>query len=477
MLNKADFEKLDERLKNITMQPVEQIAIDTDVPPTIEDMEDNNKTYVIQSAILFIDIRKSTYLTENSQAKSMVKIYRAFMRMAVECIRKNAGVTRQFLGDRIMGVFIDSVDENGNVTDKAVDKAINCARSLQTAIDFSLNKYLKNNVNGKIIECGIGIDYGKVLVTKVGMYGVESDETKENEMDCVWVGNATNHASKYSDLASGGEIFISDSVYKALSDELKQEDVWKKSAKYKGTKLFSGYVAQDYYLDYAEELGNPVKVESDNTVQQDTSYQLADGIQKIEELQNKLIQRERELAVLEEKLKKENSEYQQKYEIKNAEKEKAIGERNQARKNYHDILDLSYGAVKDVIEGSFWRNYEYIEQIGEKRWESIEIVYQLLAKLKGDDEVSLMAKAFKFIEVFAYFKQYDKAYQYMVAMAKGNHTWIYINEATFKWACEQNKGWKVISAMEDNLKNNRVAYAKQEDYKEYIERLKKIRGF
>ena len=35
------------RLKNITMQPVEQIAIDTDVPPTIEDMEDNNKTYVI----------------------------------------------------------------------------------------------------------------------------------------------------------------------------------------------------------------------------------------------------------------------------------------------------------------------------------------------------------------------------------------------------------------------------------------------
>lgn len=86
MLNKADFEKLDERLKNITMQPVEQIAIDTDVPPTIEDMEDNNKTYVIQSAILFIDIRKSTYLTENSQAKSMVKIYRAFMRMAVECV-------------------------------------------------------------------------------------------------------------------------------------------------------------------------------------------------------------------------------------------------------------------------------------------------------------------------------------------------------------------------------------------------------
>lgn len=36
-----------------------------------------------------------------------------------------------------------------------------------------MNKYLKTNVNGKVIECGIGIDYGKVLVTQVGMYGLE----------------------------------------------------------------------------------------------------------------------------------------------------------------------------------------------------------------------------------------------------------------------------------------------------------------
>ena len=71
-----------------------------------------------------------------------------------------------------MGVFIDSVDESGIIVEKAVDKAINTARSLLTVIDYSLNKYLKSKVNGKIIECGIGIDYGKVLVTQVGMYGV-----------------------------------------------------------------------------------------------------------------------------------------------------------------------------------------------------------------------------------------------------------------------------------------------------------------
>ena len=88
------------------------------------------------AAILFIDIRKSTYLTENSQAKSMVKIYRSFMRMAVDCVRKNGGVTRQFLGDRIMGVLIDSADENRNTVDSAADKAINAGRSVQTVIDY-----------------------------------------------------------------------------------------------------------------------------------------------------------------------------------------------------------------------------------------------------------------------------------------------------------------------------------------------------
>ena len=211
-LTKTDFDNLDVRIENIVSQSVEQIQVETDLPPTIDQLQDNNKTYSIVAAILFIDIRKSTYLTENSQAKSMVKIYRSFMRMAVECVRKNGGVTRQFLGDRIMGVFIDSVDENGIVIESAVDKAVNAARSLQTVITFSLNKHLKTKVNGKIIECGIGIDYGKVLVTKVGMYGVEQNEEKEDEMDCVWVGNTTNYASKFSDLAAGGEIFISETL-------------------------------------------------------------------------------------------------------------------------------------------------------------------------------------------------------------------------------------------------------------------------
>ena len=100
--SKNDFDKVDLRIKNITEQTVEQIEVDSELPPTIEQLEDNNKTYSIMAAILFIDIRKSTHLTENSQAKSMVKIYRSFMRMAVDCVRKNGGVTSFLLGRYII---------------------------------------------------------------------------------------------------------------------------------------------------------------------------------------------------------------------------------------------------------------------------------------------------------------------------------------------------------------------------------------
>lgn len=474
-LSKSDFEKLDSRLKSIIEQPVEQIEMNTDLPPTIEQLEDNNKTYSIVAAVLFIDIRKSTLLTENSQAKSMVKIYRAFMRMAVDCVRKNRGVTRQFLGDRIMGVFIDSVDENGNIAEKAVDKAINAAKSLQTVIDYSLNKYLKSKVNGKIIECGVGIDYGKVLVTQVGMYGVEQDENKENEVDCVWVGNTTNHASKYSDLASGGEIFISDSVFKQMSDEYK--DAFTKSAKYKGTKLFQGYVAEDFYLDYAEELGKPVKKDNDNSVEIETSQQLADGIKEIERLQKKLIQREKEIAVLEENLKKENGEIKKKYSNENSLRIKVEREKKKAEQLLNQEIKSIYSFIHSLIFKSFCGKFEYIKNIGEKIWLEIDEVYHRLGEKQGLNEDVINDSAFEFIEIYAYFGLYELSYKYMVSMAKENNVWVYINESTFKWACEQNQGWQVVNAMEDNLKNNRIRYEHIKDYEEKIRRLKELRGF
>ncbi|MGC4019990.1 MAG: adenylate/guanylate cyclase domain-containing protein [Muricomes sp.] len=474
MFSKSDFDNIDNRLKKITMQPVEQIEIASNIPPTIDELEDNNKTYVIQPAILFIDIRKSTYLTENSQAKSMVKIYRSFMRMAVDCVRKNGGVTRQFLGDRIMGVFMDSINEEGSITEKAVDKAVNCARSLSTVIDFSLNKYLKNNVNGKLIECGIGIDYGKILVTKVGMYGVEVDETREDETDCVWVGNTTNHASKYSDIASGGEVFISKNVYKALSNNLKEADIWKKSAKYKGTKLFEGYVVQDYYLDFVKELENPVKVDSDNTASQDTSFQLAEGILEIERLQKRLVDREKELVLLVDKLQKENSEYEAKYNNECKTRMAAEKEQDSSAKTSYKMVELYYCKLRNILAKVYVNKYSFMDEFGGADiCDIIDDLYEFgryLGKEKEDITIELDCYL---ITVYDYFKMYKEAYDVMVVMASKS-SWVYLRRETIQWAKREDLTWKLWGALDNNIKNSKNQKA---DWERYMENFKEMRGY
>ena len=72
-LNKEIFNNIDQRLEAITKQEVENKDVSIELPPTTNNLTDSNKTYAIDAAILFVDIRKSTNLTDASTMKSMVK--------------------------------------------------------------------------------------------------------------------------------------------------------------------------------------------------------------------------------------------------------------------------------------------------------------------------------------------------------------------------------------------------------------------
>ncbi|MBC8630725.1 adenylate/guanylate cyclase domain-containing protein [[Eubacterium] tenue] len=398
-LTKQEFETLDKRLGDITSKPVEEIEIDFNNPPTTGQLSDSNKSYTINCAILFIDIRKSTDLSDASHAKSMVKIYRSFMRMCVECVRKNGGVTRQFLGDRIMGVFMDEKDENGNVSVSSVDKAIYCARSMQTVLDFSLNKHIRKNINNKIIECGIGISYGKVLVTQVGMKGVEHDDEKENEKDVVWVGKITNHASKYSDLTKSGEVFISKDTYNKISSNLKTDGIWKFATRSKSNRTYEGYVSENFYLDNKDEFGEVIKKEGskeENIVEN----HLANGIEKVDKLIDKLLKREYELS------KRESELSQKQIEI---EKHKQINKTKSS---------LIYSDLKNFLS-NIWLESNAIIKLGCEFWiKYIENLFEI-GKLSGKSELDIKKEnAYKLINIYSALKMYELAHEYLIIQAR-----------------------------------------------------------
>jgi hypothetical protein len=294
-------------------------------------------------------------------------------------------------------------------------------------------------------------------------------------VDCVWVGNTTNYASKYSDIASGGEIFISSSVYKTLSEVYKS--VWTESAKYKGKKLYQGYVATDYYLDFWEELGNPIKIEEDNTVNLDTSEQLADGIKEIEKLQNKLIQKEKELAVLENRLKRENQDLRN--QCTTAKKDKSIADSNkkdaidtlrQERIKFYDYL-FSIIKYPSLDEG-------YIFKVGKELWNMIINEYFDIGKRLeySIDEISVHADYY-LIKIYSGLGMYEKAYSVMVLMAELNSYWVYMEDKTLQWAKTEYRLGEVENRINRRLVNYTVDYDRRRDFQEYVDKIKKIRGF
>ena len=446
-----DFDKMDEQLKKITLQKVEEININNNIP-TVADLKDNNQVHVIDATILFIDIRKSTELTDLSLPKTMVKIYRSFIRMAVDCVRKNNGVTRQFLGDRIMGVFYDEIDEAGNVLCSAVDNAINCARALQTCIVFSLNKNLKKNVCDKMISCGIGIDTGKVLVSKVGMYGLESNASKENETDCVWVSKVTNYASKYSDISNGNEIFVSEKVYEKLTDSFKQNVEWNKVIRIKNGQKYIGYCVSDFYLDYYKDLGEQFKLSSNNVATEELV--LSTIVDKLNQTYDKLLLKEKKLMERENEI---NSDAQKNLEEKS---------RNL------DLLNNLYDYCDSIIRSLFLQG-ELIKELGFRKIMELLGLFYKVGELKGEDiyevENSILAQL---IDIYNILGSYVDSFNYMIRMIE-NSSWVLIREETVIWARNNNKSYKIKHEIEKRINENKGT-AKEKEWGRYLDEVLKI---
>jgi hypothetical protein len=144
-------------------------------------------TLELTTCVLFIDIRKSTEISASHHNKTLVKLYSAFVRSMVQAANYHGGKVRNIIGDRVMVVF-DSIN--------CVKNAINSGILLNSVSKYIINKHFTHNE----IECGIGIDYGKMQVVKTGSKkrGEESREYKA----LVWLGNTANIASKLTDIAN-----------------------------------------------------------------------------------------------------------------------------------------------------------------------------------------------------------------------------------------------------------------------------------
>ncbi|MEO9484055.1 MAG: adenylate/guanylate cyclase domain-containing protein [Ekhidna sp.] len=148
------------------------------------------KGKVLDTCVLFVDIRNSVALTTKHHRLTMAKIYTAFTKAMVKAASAHGGFVRNVIGDRVMIVFPPK---------NCFENAMDCAISINHICDKVINPKFPT----VDFKCGIGIDYGKIRVIKVGQ-SKQGKERGENK-GLVWVGPVANQASRLTDRANKAE--------------------------------------------------------------------------------------------------------------------------------------------------------------------------------------------------------------------------------------------------------------------------------
>lgn len=156
----------------------------------------------INAAVLYIDIRNSSSIAASHIGTVAAKIYRAFYTAAIYCGKHYGGIIGGFAGDRIMFVFPYKQSKNPQAI------ALKAALYMEHVMKNFVNPLLQAKFEHPL-SWGVGIDFGEILIVRVGTRGVGNS-------DRIWVGDAANLASKLSEKYEG--IYISKQAFEDISD-------------------------------------------------------------------------------------------------------------------------------------------------------------------------------------------------------------------------------------------------------------------
>ena len=154
--------------------------------------------------ILFADIRSFTTLSETLSPQELLNFLNTYFERMNAPIHANGGFIDKFIGDAIMGLFIDE------------DPSIGARNAVRSSLDMlaslhSLNEQRKRT--GDVpISIGLGVHTGETVIGTVG---------SDDRMDSTVLGDAVNLASRIESLTKqfGAQILISSTTYGLIAGD------------------------------------------------------------------------------------------------------------------------------------------------------------------------------------------------------------------------------------------------------------------
>ncbi len=156
-------------------------------------------------AILMSDLRDFTPLSETLNPDVTIRMLNRYFSRIIETIQKHQGIIVDFFGDALL-VFFDPLE--GPVA-PVINRSIRCALEMQKIMEVFNAENRDEDLPE--LKMGIGLNAGEVVVGNIG---------SETRAKYGIVGSAVNVTQRIQSQADGGEVVISQSVYRAAQDTL-----------------------------------------------------------------------------------------------------------------------------------------------------------------------------------------------------------------------------------------------------------------
>ncbi len=156
-------------------------------------------------AVLFVDIRSFTSLSESLEPREIVELLNNYLSVATRAIFRQRGMLDKFIGDAAMAVFNAPVDVD-DYEYRAVQAAFGIVKNGQRIADYTEKQF------GCRVEFGIGIHCGPAVVGNIGC---------DIRLDYTAIGDTVNTASRIEGRAKGGQILISSEMRERLGDRIR----------------------------------------------------------------------------------------------------------------------------------------------------------------------------------------------------------------------------------------------------------------
>lgn len=185
-------------------------------------------------ALLFVDIRGFTKMSEELDPEKVVDILNGYLEMSTNQVFRFGGMVDKFIGDCVMAIFNAPIDLDDYVY-KAVCAAYGIVQVGKKICDQVAEKYNKK------LEFGVGVHFGDAVIGNIG---------SKTRMDYTAIGDTVNTASRIEASASGNQVLISSDVYEVLKDRVKVIDAGDRQFKNKKEPIKCYEVVSiDGYID------------------------------------------------------------------------------------------------------------------------------------------------------------------------------------------------------------------------------------